>query len=111
MKMLKGEPPAPDNRGSVAMIRFFQWPSGKIVALEGLEEARKLPFVIKLDFPFQVGDSIPQMKDSLSRCGYIVVGGDHYQDACERLDLALGMLQVHTEEEQAVTAGASHNEI
>lgn len=93
-KGLKGiHPPTPQKNG-VAMIRYFEWPSGQIESIEGLDKVNELPNIIHVESSLQVGDVIPEIKDSASRYGYVIVFAKTYKEVSEKLDTVMSMIQI-----------------
>ena len=68
-------PPLTDapSAGCAAATRFFVAPPGEVVAIEGVEEARRHPGVVGLDVTVAVGDTVRPLRASWDRCGQIVV--------------------------------------
>lgn len=60
-----------DNRS--AILYFFEFPSGKIKSISGLESAKALPGVFELDLEFKPGDTIKNAADDRSRQGFVII--------------------------------------
>lgn len=91
---IKGiHPPAPEATG-VAMIQYFQWDSGTIHSIEGLETVKALPFVDHVECSLQAGDVVPDIRDSASRYGYLIVHGETHEEVRERMETAMSMVRV-----------------
>jgi biotin carboxylase len=63
--------PAPGAPGAAA-IRYFTLPPGRVTAVHGLQRRQGLPGVLKVHLPLRPGDTIPAVKDSRSRAGYVI---------------------------------------
>lgn len=59
-----------------AILEFFDFPGGRVAAIEGMEQARREGLADELDLRFQVGDTILQPVDDRSRPGYALLLGD-----------------------------------
>lgn len=53
-------------------IRFFDAPCGVITAIEGVEEAKKIPGVQEISFTKQVGDTAGEIGSSTDRAGFVI---------------------------------------
>lgn len=59
----------------------FLLPEGKIISIKGLEEANKIPGVVRTDYkPMKVGDYTGKIENKSSRYGLIIVHGDTRDD-------------------------------
>jgi len=56
-----------------AVLGFFDFKSGRVKAVNGLENAKKLPGVIDIGLNFKSGDIIENAKDDRSRVGYYIL--------------------------------------
>ena len=56
-----------------AVLGFFDFKSGRVKAVNGLENAKKLPGVIDIGLNFKLGDLIGNAKDDRSRVGYYIL--------------------------------------
>jgi carbamoyl-phosphate synthase large subunit len=72
-----GEPAriAPVNGRRAANLEFFSFPSGRVKAIEGAEEAARLPGVQEVLLEFRPGDVLRPPEDDRSRPGLVVVFG------------------------------------
>lgn len=70
--------------------------AGKIVAIKGLEETKKLPGVKQVIMVVKEGDVVEDYKHCAHRVGYIVVTGDSYEQLKEREKKALETLIIET---------------
>jgi biotin carboxylase len=53
-------------------IRFFAAPEGVIAAIEGVDEARKIPGVREISFTKAVGDTVTAIGSSTDRVGFVI---------------------------------------
>ena len=53
-------------------IRFFNPSQGEITAIEGVEEAQKIPGVREITFTKNVGDQIVELNSGADRAGYVI---------------------------------------
>ena len=73
------------NKGSA--IRFVSSENGRVIEIEGIEEAKKLNGVIKVECLKCVGDVVPPLNSSLDRVGYVIAQAettDKAVDICEK---------------------------
>lgn len=64
-----------------AELHFFDFGSGKIESLEGIEEATRSDGVLMMDFDYKVGDVLKSCEDDRSRQGFAII----YADTSEQL--------------------------
>lgn len=90
-----GERPAIlPSRSKAAIIEFFGMPEGTLAAIEGREEAARLPGVLGMHFNIAVGDRIGALNNKDDRPGYIVTGGETADAAIEAALTAKACLRV-----------------
>ena len=65
--------------------RYFFGSPGKLVAIDGLEQARALPWVRKLEVYVKPGDMIGQIKFHAGRLGVFIVVADSRDELQERI--------------------------
>ena len=70
---LAGRPLAPGPSESVGHIAYLSFDSGVLRSVSGLDEARELDFVDTLNFPFSVGDVLPETVSSKTRHGFVIL--------------------------------------
>ena len=56
-----------------ALLHFFEFPSGKVVSVSGLETIRAMEGVYKINLDFKPGDMIKPAKDDRSRQGFVIL--------------------------------------
>ena len=64
-------------------IRFFAAPEGVIAAIEGVDEARKIPGVREISFTKAVGDTVTAIGSSTDRVGFVIAQGDSSAEAVQ----------------------------
>jgi biotin carboxylase len=79
-----------------AATRFFVAPPGEVVAIEGIEEARRHPGVVALDMAVAVGDTVRPLRTSWDRCGQIVVTAPDTAQATALADQLAGRIKIVT---------------
>ncbi len=77
-----------------AILGFFDFAPGKVTAIEGMEEVKKMQGVHEVGLNFKVGDTIGKAEDDRSRVGYYILYADSYQKL-RRLESEMkGTLQI-----------------
>jgi biotin carboxylase len=56
-----------------AILYFFEFPSGVVTSIEGLEIAKEIEGVFELELEFKVGDLIRNAADDRGRQGYVII--------------------------------------
>ena len=79
-------------------ILYFPQSAGKILAINGLEEAKKVPGVKQISVVHSVGESITEITDSASRMGFVIAQGSNASDAIGCCEAALKKIQVKIQE-------------
>ncbi|HEY9267307.1 MAG TPA: ATP-grasp domain-containing protein [Mycobacterium sp.] len=80
---LAGRAPRLSQAQSIGHITYLSFASGVIRSVSGIEEARGLDFVHTLNFPFSVGDVLPETVSSKTRHGFVILTGS--EDAAQAL--------------------------
>ncbi len=83
-------------RGSA--IRFFDAPCGVITAIEGVEEARRIPGVQEISFTKTVGDTVTAIGSSTDRAGFVIAQANSADKAEALCQNALTQIVIHTEQ-------------
>ena len=86
---------APGERA--ANLGFFCFPAGLVSAIEGFEEASRLPGVADLFLEFTVGERIALPSDDRSRPGLVVVFGATRSGVLETTQAVIDTLRVRVE--------------
>lgn len=74
------------NKG--AAIRYFNAHNGTIKAVEGIEEAKKIPGVREIAIVHQIGEIIGEIGSSTDRVGFVIAQAETAEDAvmiCEKV--------------------------
>jgi cysteine synthase A len=92
---LAGRAPAPTPAKSVGHIAYLSFPSGVLRSVSGVDEARALDFVHTLNFPFSVGDVLPETVSSKTRHGFVILtGSEDAEQAVARADRVREMIRL-----------------
>ena len=62
-------------------IRFFDVPKGKIISIEGTDEAEKIDGITEITFTKTVGDVIGDINSSTDRVGFVIAQSDTAENA------------------------------
>jgi len=81
-----------------AVLRFFTPPPGKILGISGLEEARFIPGVSKIELDVKVGDVLQPIRRDGERPGLMIVFGDDREEAVAKADLVEKTVKFRIEE-------------
>ncbi|MEU2439774.1 ATP-grasp domain-containing protein [Streptomyces rubradiris] len=79
---------------ATAIVRFFTFPPGRIGQIRGLEKLAGLPYVDELSLRLSPGDTVPEVRDSKSRHGHVIVSGATPEEARARSAEVLAALEV-----------------
>jgi biotin carboxylase len=93
-QLLKGESLSKATQSKIAMIKYLEYPTGKIRNIYGIEEVKCLSFVESISFPFKIGDQIPHIRDSKSRHGYFIVVGNSYNEVLDYVNQVESKIKV-----------------
>ena len=102
---LDGFAPSTAPHTATAVIRFFAFPPGVVLAVEGVEDVRALPYVDELSLRVHIDDVIAPVRDSRGRHGHVIVSGIDAAEAHARLETALSLLRVVIDGTQPYTHG------
>ena len=78
-------------------IGFFEFPTGKVTQIAGLEEIRQLPFVVDLYCSLSLGSTVAPIQDDRSRAVQVVVIGDSRNEVLDRTEQVRQMLTIETQ--------------
>ncbi|HDR3897139.1 ATP-grasp domain-containing protein [Bacillus sp. FSL W7-1334] len=93
-KLLNSKKVSFAKKDEVAMIKYFQWEKGEIEDIKGLEIIEKTPDVLMFESTLKAGDMVPDIVDSDSRYGYIIVKGETYEKVSKRMQEIMQMVKV-----------------
>ena len=80
------------NKGSA--IRYFSVPNGEIQAIDGYDEAMKIPGVVEISFTKQVGEMACDIGSSVDRVGFVIAQGETADDAALICEKALNTVSI-----------------
>lgn len=78
-------------------IRYFEAPWGTIKAIDGIEEAMKIPGVKQITFTKNVGEESTPIQCSNDRIGFVIAQGESRQMAIEICEEAMKCIQITIE--------------
>ena len=78
-------------------IRYFEVPFGTIKAIEGVEEARKIPGVKQITFTKEVGEESTPILCSNDRIGFVIAQGATAEDAVKVCEEAMKAITITIE--------------
>lgn len=81
-------------RSGGAAIRYLQPPTGKVVAVRGVEEAATLSGVVRADITVKPGVELKESRHSAERPGYVLARGGSRQEAVGNAEAALRRIEV-----------------
>ena len=77
-----------------ANLAFFDFPAGRVCAINGVEDVKKIPGVELLLLEFNVGDVIQSAVDDRSRLGQVVIFGNSREEVLSTTRLVQQTIQV-----------------
>ena len=98
IKLALGEDPGiPDyTLGDSVTLRFFKAPtSGVLRRISGVEKARKMENVLKIDFIIKEGDRLNVLKEDNDRVGFVIAKGKNRSEAARTADMVEGAIKFH----------------
>lgn len=84
------------SRGSA--IRYFESNVGRILAIDGLEDARKIPGVQQVSIVHQIDEMACPVESSGDRIGFVIASAETADDAIETCYQALSKIQIKVKE-------------
>lgn len=75
-------------------IRYFEVPYGTIKAIEGIEEAKKIPGVKQITFTKEVGEESTPIQCSNDRIGFVIAQGSSAEEAVKACEKAIGLIRI-----------------
>jgi biotin carboxylase len=79
-----------------AAIRYLFASAGRVVDVSGVEEAREMPGVVRLEIDVKPGDTNPECLSSVDRPGFVIAEGMDAQDAEERAVASASRITIRT---------------
>ena len=95
------EPPRPASAGSGACVRFLVAPEGKLLHVEGLEEALDVEGVVEARVYRRPGWKFGPLRRGPDRAGFVLARGDSRDDALERAERAVGCIRFRVADVEA----------
>jgi carbamoyl-phosphate synthase large subunit len=80
-----------------ALLEFFQFTSGQVTAIQGVDEAKLLPGVLDVVLPCTVGGFLPNLTDDTTRPGYFILQTNSEGEMQQLRKRVLDMVRVQTE--------------
>ena len=75
-------------------IRYFRHSAGRVVRLDGVEEALTLPGIRQISLVHGLGEQVHEITSSSERMGFVVAQGNDPQDAIARCEAALEKINI-----------------
>ncbi|MFF3934568.1 ATP-grasp domain-containing protein [Streptomyces phaeofaciens] len=91
---LADRPAEPAEPTATAIVRFFTFPPGRVDEIHGLQRAARLGHVDELSLRLRPGDTVPEVRDSKSRHGHVIVLGASPEEARARCAEVLAAIEV-----------------
>lgn len=84
-QMMDGRAPTSAPHRGFAQIVYFQFPTGFVEAVDGLEDALRVQGVDEVVVKAKVGEHLVATTDSKTRHGYVIVSGRSEEEVTQRL--------------------------
>lgn len=98
IKIAMGEKPDVEHKFEKASaVRFLGAKEGTIKSISGVEDAAKIPGVIRVEMYVKPGDMSVEIKSSLDRLGYVISQAETPQEAVKICEEALKMIRIEVE--------------
>ena len=78
-------------------IRYFEVPFGTIKAIEGIEEAKKIPGVKQITFTKVIGEKTTAIQCSNDRIGFVIAQGETAEKAVEACENVMKIIKITIE--------------
>jgi biotin carboxylase len=91
------EPDLRHTRSIGAAVRFLAPPPGRVTRVSGAEEARAMPGVVRLEVDVAAGSTVPVVRSSLDRAGFVICEGGGAGEAEARAEAAAARIHIETE--------------
>ena len=78
-------------------IRYFEVPFGTIKAIDGIEEAKKIPGVKQITFTKVIGEKTTAIQCSNDRIGFVIAQGETAEKAVEACDNVMKTIKITIE--------------
>lgn len=98
IKIAMGEKPDVEHKFEKASaVRFLGAKEGTIKSISGIEEAAKVPGVIRVEMYVKPGDKSVEIKSSLDRLGYVISQAETPQEAVRICEEAMSKIKIEVE--------------
>lgn len=77
-----------------AILLFFEFDSGQVEKIEGLNDARNLDGVLDIYLEFNIGSFLKNAKDDRSRQGYVIIFSETPPELDEKIKTVLDLVKV-----------------
>jgi len=84
-----------------AAIRYFDLPVGLIACVEGIDEARAMPGIVRIDHTLEVGKRSPELRRSGDRMGYVLAQGTTREESVQAVEAALRRIRIDVQPDAA----------
>ncbi len=88
------EPEIKETKKAAASIRYFTGTPGRIAEIDGVEDAVRMPGVVKIEIDKGIGDSIHDIRSSLDRIGYVICEGETRDQVNGYMEAALKAIRI-----------------
>lgn len=95
IRIAMGEKPAITrkwNKG--AAIRYIQTEIGEIGGIKGIDQAKNMPGVEKIEIVHHVGERMDVLRSSVDRIGFVIAQGKNAEEAVDRAEKSRDMIEV-----------------
>ena len=84
-------------KNSFVTLHFFEFSSGKVKDIIGIEKCKKFNFVIDIGLEFKIGDTLKNASDDRSRQGYVIVNGNSHEEVSLNLKIIYNTILINYE--------------
>jgi biotin carboxylase len=86
------------NRASA--IRYFETTSGRIIAIDGVDEANQNKGVKEITFTKKIGDEVTDIHSSIDRIGFVVAQGQDAKEAIRICEDVMKLIEISIEQDE-----------
>lgn len=80
-----------------AAIRFIIPPTGKVISIDGEDEARNIEGIQEVEIQCKVGQTLTELESGASRIGYVIAQAETSEEAVKICEKALGCIHINVE--------------
>ncbi len=88
-----------------AAIRYFDLPEGVVTHVAGIDEARAMPGIVRIEHSLETGKPSMPVRKSGDRLGYVLAQGADRAEAVRRVEDAMARIRVVVESSTALADG------